>query len=119
MLDIDHIVEWVPGADGRPRCRAAPATLTFHHVTDLRLDLAWGASGFQVSINEAAIDRISRAAVADRKVCLDRPYYAWRITTNLPRDGLIEFGAVGFTQSLRAAPVVIDEQKLSSLGRAG
>jgi hypothetical protein len=36
VLDIDHIVEWLCGADEQCRFRVAPATLTFHHVTDLR-----------------------------------------------------------------------------------
>jgi hypothetical protein len=36
VLDIDHIVEWLCGADGQCRFRVAPATLAFHRVTDLR-----------------------------------------------------------------------------------
>jgi hypothetical protein len=119
VLDIDHIVAWVKGGVRGVQFRVAPATLTFHHVTDLRLDLDWGDSGFQVNINEASIEGITRAQVPDQKICLDRPYYRWVIATNLPRGGKIVFGASGFTQSLRAEPVLQDEQKLSSVGRAG
>jgi hypothetical protein len=118
VLDIDHIVEWVCGSDRRPQFLVAPATLAFHDVTDLRLDLAWPTSGFRVALNEVSIAGMARAPIADQEICLDRPYYSWRIETNLPPQGLIAFGASGFTQKLRAAPVLIDEQKLSPAGRA-
>jgi len=41
-LDIDHIVEWVCGVDGRMRFRVAPASLVFHDVSDLRIGLDFG-----------------------------------------------------------------------------
>ena len=119
VLDIDHIVEWVKGGERGVQFRVAPATLTFHHVTDLHLDLDWGDSGFQVNINEASIDAITRAQVPDQKICLDRPYYRWTVATNSPQGGKIVFGAWGFTQLLRAEPSLQDEQKLSSAGRVG
>ena len=118
VLDIDHIVEWICGVDKRFKFQVAPATLTFHNATDLRIDVDWGDSGNRTAIHEASIDGITRNQVSDQKICLDRPYYRWRIETNWPKGGVIGFGASGFTQKLRAAPVLIDEQKLSPLDRA-
>lgn len=42
----------------------------------------------------------------------ERDYYRWRIELNLPQGGEIAFGARGFTQVLRAEPVLPDEQWL-------
>ena len=118
VLDIDHIVEWVCGANGGVRFRVAPATLTFHHTTDLRIAVDMGDSGCRTALNELSIAGITRAPVADQKICLDRTYYRWRIELNLPQVGEIAFGASGFTQVLRAAPVLLDEQRLAAADRA-
>ena len=117
VLDIDHIVEWVCGGAGRARFRVAPATLAFHDVTDLRIAVDWGDSGGRTALNALSIGAISREPVADQRVCLDRPYYRWRIDLNLPPGGGIAFGASGFTQTLRAEPVLLDEQRLSAADR--
>ncbi len=112
-LDIDFIVDWLCGVGGGGQFRVAPATLVFHGVTDLRINVDWGASGFQASLHEASIDRIEREPVREQKVYLDRPYYRWRIRLNWPESGEIAFGAVGFTQMLRAEAVLKDQQRLS------
>jgi hypothetical protein len=44
---------------------------------------------------------------------LDRPYYQWRIKLNWPERSEISFGAVGFSQTLLADPVVCERQHLS------
>ena len=116
VLDIDHIVEWVRGENGI-RFRVAPATLTFHDATDLRIGVDFGDSGGQTTMNELSIADITRVPIADRKITLDRPYYRWRIELNWPRDGEISFGASGLTQELRAAPELLDEQRFSVLDR--
>ena len=112
VLDIDHIVEWIRGVDGGAQFRVAPATLTFHNVTDLKLNIDWGDSGFQVALHEISIHQITRERITNQKICLDRPYYRWSIETNFPRPGSITFGADNFTQILRAEPITQDEQKL-------
>jgi hypothetical protein len=118
VLDIDHIVEWVCGVvDKRMRFRVAPATLTFHHVTDLALAIDWGDTGHQTALHPMAIDRLEREAVADQKICLDRPYYRWTIVLNWPTNGRIAFGASGFTLALRVPPILSDEQQLSPVVR--
>jgi hypothetical protein len=116
-LDIDHIVEWLCGVDRQVRFRIAPATLTFHDVTDLIVAIDCGDSGGQIALHPLSIDAITRDRIRDQKICLDRPYYRWRIALNLPQGGAIMFGASGFTQILRAEPVVRDEQQLSPADR--
>jgi hypothetical protein len=117
VLDLDHIVEWVCGPARGVRFRVAPATLVFHHVTDLEIALDWGDSGHRTALSEPQIDRITRAVVQDQQICLDRPYYRWQIAFNWPRAGLIALGASGFTQTLRAAPTLLDEQRLPPAAR--
>jgi len=112
-FDIDYIVEWVGGADGRVRFRVAPATIVFHGVTDPTLNIDWLSSGFQVALRLPSISRIARDRIPDAKVYLDRPYHKYRIELNAPEAGAIEFGAVGFTQRLRGIPVLWDEQVLT------
>lgn len=117
VLDIDFIVEWLCGVSGGAQFRVAPATLVFYGITDLRIAIDWGDSGFRTALHPVSIDRIEREAVEDRKIYLDRPYYSWRILLNWPQGGAITFGAVGFTQTLRREAIVKDQQKLSRRGR--
>jgi hypothetical protein len=113
-FDIDFIVEWMCGVGGeRARFRVAPATLIFHGVTDPRIRIDWGRSGYQVALRPLSIDHVERELAAHQNVYLDRPYYAWKIQLHLPAASEIVFGAVGFTQTLRAEPVVTDKQWLS------
>jgi hypothetical protein len=116
VLDLDHIVEWLCGNDRSARFRVAPATLVFHDVTDLRIGLDWG-SGHRTALGEPQIDAITRAAFEDQKISLGQPYYRWRIGLNWPRGCELTFGASGFTQTLRAAPVLLDQQRLPPEGR--
>jgi hypothetical protein len=46
-----------------------------------------------------------------------QPYGRWRIEFNLPYGGGITFGASGYTQSLRAEPVLLYDQRLPVRGR--
>jgi hypothetical protein len=119
VLDIDHIVEWLCGVDRQVRFRVAPATLTFHDVTDLRIAIDCGDSGGQIALHALAINAITRDRILDQKICFDRPYFRWRIALNWPQDGAITFGASGFTQLLRAEPVLLDQQQLSPADRIG
>lgn len=113
VLEIDFIVEWLCGVAGGAQFRVAPATLVFHGVTDLNINIDWGDSGFRTALHVLSIDRIEREAVQDQKVYLDRPYYSWRILLNWPQSGVITFGAVGFTQTLDGEAVLQDQQKLT------
>jgi hypothetical protein len=84
-----------------------------HGVTDPRIDINWGRSGLQVSLRPPAIDQLERELIHAQKVYLDRPYYRWTLRLNWPMASEITFGAVGFTQTLRADPVLTDQQSLS------
>jgi len=117
VLDLDHIVEWVRCGEGPVRFRVAPASLTFHDVTDLQVAVDCGDTGGQVALHPLVIDAVARERIVDQKICFDRPYYRWRIAFNWPQGGDIRFGASGFTQALRAAPVLQDQQQLSPLDR--
>ena len=112
VLDIDHIVEWLCGEDRLVRFLVAPATLAFHDVTDLRIAIDCGDSGGQIALQPLSIDRIAREPIRDQRICLDRPYWRWRIALNWPRAGAITYGASGCAQTLRAEPVLLDQQQL-------
>ena len=111
ILDIDYILEWICGTDGRFHFRVAPATLTFEDVTDLNLALDQGDSGCTVALQLPTIQAIECERLKDQKICLDRPYWRWRIIFNEPQNGLITFGASSFHQRLRGDPVVTNSQQ--------
>ena len=116
-LDIDHIVEWLCGVDGRVSFKVAPATLTFHDVTDLVLNVDCTDKAYPRMLNELSIDRITATPMAV-PFSGSRPYGRYTIALNLPQGGSIGFGASGFTQVLRAPPVVRAEQRLAPADRA-
>ncbi|HUS52560.1 MAG TPA: hypothetical protein VMY41_00945 [Thermohalobaculum sp.] len=121
VLDIDHIVEWICGEDRQVSFLVAPATLVFHDVTDLRIDVDFGADGSggqRININELSIAQIVRDPVERLAAVGAPPHYAWRIELNLPQGSKIGFGASGYTQTLRSEPQLIDEQRLPADTRA-
>jgi hypothetical protein len=113
VLDIDFIVEWICSVDGGGQFRVAPASLVFHGVTDPKINIDWGTSGYQVALHPLSIGSIERKQIQNQKVHLDRPYYSWRIYLNWPNGGEIAFGAVGFTQTLHSEPILTENQCLS------
>jgi hypothetical protein len=112
-FDIDFIVEWICGVGGGAQFRVAPATLLFHGVTDPRIAIDWGSAGSQVALHPVSIGNVERELIQNQKVYLDRPYYSWKIRLNWPASSEIAFGAVGFTLTERAEPVLTDKQCLS------
>ena len=119
-FDIDFIVEWVcasPVPDGIVQFRVAPATLVFHGASDLKIDIDWGQLGAQVALQPASVAEIERAPIENQRIYLDRSYYRWRIALNSPQRGEITFGAVGFTQTLRAEPILSERQALTRAER--
>lgn len=110
-FDIDFIVEWLRETGRGYQFRVSPATLVFHGVTEPRITIDNARSGFQVSLYPTSISHIERERILDQKVHLDRPYYKWKICLNSD-EGEISFGATGFTQTLRAEPVLTHSQFL-------
>ncbi len=106
LLDLDFIVEWLPAPEAFA-FRLAPATLTFHDVTDLSISLAYGRIG--AAIGPFSIAEVSRET---HDFATGHLSFSWRIVVNWP-EGLISFCASGFTQDLRAAPRVSTEQCLT------
>jgi len=113
VIGLDFITQWQCSTDRRCSFMIAPARLVFHGVTDPRIAIEWGSSGFQTAIHPVSIDRISREVIHDQKVFLDRPYYQWKIKLNWPKSGEISCGAVGYSQTLLTEPVRSNKQYLS------
>ena len=114
LLDIDYIVEWICGIDSRTKLRIAPATRTFHDVTNLQSTLDFYNDAYRQNINELSIAEITRKPVDANKEGSLGPYFEWSIEMNLPKDGKVTFGASAYSQILRANPVLMDEQRLSA-----
>lgn len=110
LLDIDHVLEWICGPQGGVRFRVSPASLVFHDVTDLQVQLVWPDTGCRSALSLPSIDRIGRERLPDRRLGADPPYYRWRIEMNHPTGGVIAFGASGFTQRLWGEPMVLPQQ---------
>ena len=105
-LDLDFILEWSKSESGTVQFIIAPASLTFHEVTDLKLALDYPSVS-------AAIGPFSIAGIERRFETRER-YTAtlWTISINWPK-GEISFEATGFSQVLRASPVIKDQQSLT------
>ena len=100
ILDLDYIVEWLPTPGGAYRFRIAPATLTFHHVFGLKVEIDWSGA----AMAPFSIGGITRKRLAHES-------WAWSIGVNWPR-GIITFESIGFTQVLRAPAITKSEQCL-------
>lgn len=110
VLDIDFIVEWLPpqGEDKVFRFRIAPADLVFHEVTDLVVSIDYASS--TAALTPMAIHEIQRQFVTHPT---GYSFFAWKIEINWPRNGFIAFRSSGYTQLLRAEPVIANTQYLS------
>jgi hypothetical protein len=105
-LDIDFIVEWLCHDDRTFQFRVAPATLTFHDVFGLRIELDYASvSAGMTPFTVAAIEREEFSHVTGHRS------FRWRLPINWP-SGVIAFEASGFTQVLRRAPILVDRQAL-------
>ena len=112
VLDIDHIVEWLCGTDGRVRFRVAPASLVFRDVTNLKIDVDFTDRRHPQTVNALSIAQISKEPVEFTRGRGAPPDFDWSIRLNLPQDGQITFGSTGYTLTLRAQPLVLEEQSL-------
>ncbi|HVX61165.1 MAG TPA: hypothetical protein VHC19_11200 [Pirellulales bacterium] len=110
-LDIDFICQWLCD-DGGCRFRVAPAMLVFHDVSDARIAIAWERTSYAHELSIAEIVREPLAA-DETGLAQDKPSYRWIIKFNWPEGGELSFIASGFTQTLNAEPVLLDEQSFS------
>ena len=102
ILDIDYILEWLPGMFGRCSFRIAPATLTFRDVFNLKIDVDW--ANVTAGMTPFSISQIYRRDDD------------WTIDINWP-SGAITFRGSGFHQTLRAEPIVTTRQLLDPAQR--
>jgi hypothetical protein len=104
-LDLDYILEWLKSESGSIQFRIAPASLTFHNVSDLKLALDYASVS-------AATGPFSIAGIERRFEHRER-YTAivWIIAINWPK-GSISFEATGFTQKLCGPSIIKAEQLL-------
>ena len=109
ILSIDHIVEWVKTPDAGIRFRVAPAHLIFHDVGDLRIAVDWQGE----MLHDMSIHAIEREALGPRARGGGVRRFFWRIRLNWPAGGTLSFEGGGFTQRLRAEPVLLEEQAFS------
>src|SRR5512133_3266352 len=93
-LDIDYITEWICEA-GEFRFRIAPATVTFHEVSDLRLAIDYAAAS--AAMGPFSLDGISREEFS---LAAGHVSYRWKLALNWP-GGEITFVSPRFTQILR------------------
>jgi hypothetical protein len=108
VLDIDHILEWVPPAKGGWTFLVAPALLVFHDAADLAISLDCTSGDAEPHyLNELTIDHICREAAPGEKT----DWFRWRIELNQPKAGGIGFLASRFSQTLSAPPLLCDEQR--------
>lgn len=80
VLDLDFIVEWIGCDTGRVQFRIAPASLTFHEVTHLKIQLDYCSAS-------AAMCPFSIAGIERRRETREK-YTAtvWKIPVNWPTE---------------------------------
>jgi len=110
VLDLDYILEW-QGRDGRFHFSVAPATLTFHEASSLKITIDYGASS--AALTPFAIHQIGFESVAYSNGATGR---RWKIEINWP-NGEIVFEAPRFTQILTGKPMNSTRQSLSQSER--
>lgn len=115
ILDIDFILEWLPpqGEDNAFRFKVAPANLTFHEVTDLVVFVDYAAS--TAALQPMTIHEIHREVITHPN---GHSALTWKVEINWPQNSFISFHSSGFTQVLRAEPIVSGAQYLSPSQRA-
>ena len=115
VLDIDFITEWETMDDKSLRFRVAPATLTFHDIWDLAIDLDYKTVG--AGIVPFSIDGLTREPL-ELEHDASLTMFRYRMDVNWP-DGSIRFSGHRFTQSLKAEPIVTSSQSLELHERVG
>jgi hypothetical protein len=111
VFGLDLVVDALCGFNREARFKLAPAALTFHGVTDLKIGVDCGDSGHRLLVQPLSIAEITRAPTKDPS------YHAWRIRLGWPRDGEINFGAIGFDQVLLAEPIISETNVLTGAQR--
>lgn len=111
ILDIDHILTWIPRPGGTFAFLVAPAIIAFHQVTNVECHLSFS---YKEHITISCIDR-------ERSTDLPQLISRWRWRIWLQPDasdpGAIAFDATGFTQGLTKPPIETYSQSLEDYQR--
>jgi hypothetical protein len=113
VLGLDLIADALCGFNREAQFKLAPAALTFHAVTDLKIDVDCGDSRNLLLVQPLSIADIVREPVAQG----GSRYQTWRVRLGWPRGGELRFGAAGFTQVLLAEPIISGSNHLSAAER--
>jgi len=108
VLDLDHILEWLPSETGGFQFRIAPAELTFHDASSLRVSLDYAAASATLSpfsIHQIRFEPMSYVGGAQGR--------RWTIEVNWPK-GEVTFEAPRFTQVLTGSATLSECQHLSA-----
>ena len=111
VFGLDLVVDALCGFNREALFKLAPAALTFHAVTDLKIDVDCGDSGNRLLVQPLSIAEITRAPTKNPS------YQAWRVSLGWPRNGEIKFGATGFEQALLAEPIISETNFLTDWQR--
>ncbi|MEX0346709.1 MAG: hypothetical protein AB3N20_17425 [Rhizobiaceae bacterium] len=108
ILDIDHILEWIRGDDGRFRFRLVQADLCFVDVSDLKISFGYR----DTSITPLPIDRIVRSqeAVVTRQNGFQD--FQWEIVLNDQANGALNFRSTGFRLEETGDRIDSDQQQI-------
>ena len=109
-FDLDFLHEWLLQDGGTYRFAICPASLTFHAVKDLHVDLR---RAVLCGIWIMELSREPAAGGADT----DPPRYLW--TMELDEGSKVRFSSSGFTQLLLSEPAVGSRPHLSRREREG
>ena len=102
VFGLDVVVDALCGFNREALFKLAPAALTFHAVTDLKISVDYGDSGHRLPLQPMSIAELTRGPTPTR----DPSYPSWRVRLGWPRDGEIAFAAAGFDQVLLAPPII-------------
>ncbi len=108
ILDIDHILEWMKGGDGRFRFRLVQADLCFVNVSDLKITFGYP----DTSITPLPIDRIVRSPEAVITRQNDYQEFQWEIVLNDQMNGTLKFRSTGFRLQETGDRIVSDQQQI-------
>lgn len=114
VLHLDYICEWQCGTNRHYRFWVAPARLVFQNAEDLLIAIDWKErQGGHLMIYEPALDGIERENIPPTSNRPGNNTFRYTLRTNSPDGGLISVTTDGFTQTLLAAPELIDQQSFS------
>ncbi len=117
IIEIDHILKWDCLEDAC-RFKVVPARLIFSDVTDLRLSIDWGKSGFRNSHAGMAIVGLTKTAVEKSGCANESEYFHWVFEFTDEQEQL-ELGASGYRLEYLAEPVWSQEQYIERSKRMG